>query len=112
MIHSPPPSRNSVGLKSPLDFLPAYRMSCGFCFATYSGTHLNEFCLVLVGYQSQAHAKTTVRRQQMEFAHRHIEARRGGGKSGGGKSGGGKSNPNYPSTTGKRSGGGRGNERK
>ena len=36
----------------------------------------------------------------------------GGGKGGGGKGGGGNSNPNYPSTTGNPSGGGRGNDKK
>lgn len=53
----------------------------------------------------------------MTLKHRRIEARGRGGKGGGGKGGGSKgggsnSNPNYPSTTGNPSGGGRGNERK
>ena len=52
MVHIAPPSRNSEGLKSRSDLLPAYRTSCGFCFATYGGRCLNEFRLVLVGYQT------------------------------------------------------------
>ena len=53
----------------------------------------------------------------MTLTQRYIEARGrrgkgGGNKGGGGKGGGGNSNPNYPSTTGKPSGGGRGNEKK
>ena len=53
----------------------------------------------------------------MTLTYRSIEARgRGGkgrgGKGGGGKRGGGNGNPNYPSTTDKPSGKGRGNEKK
>ncbi len=51
----------------------------------------------------------------MNYGHRSIRARRGGGKGGGGKSGGGKSggsNPNYPAKTGNLSGKGRGNVKK
>ncbi len=48
----------------------------------------------------------------MTLEHRPIEARGGGGKGGGSKGGGSNGNPNYPSTTGKPSGTGRGNQKK
>lgn len=53
----------------------------------------------------------------MNSLHSNIEAMSKGGKGGSskggvGKSGGGKSNPNYPSKTGRPSGGGRGNQKK
>ena len=47
----------------------------------------------------------------MMLTRHSIEARGRGGKGGGSKGGGSNSNPNYPSTTGKPSGGGRATKR-
>ena len=52
MIHKSLPSRNSEGVESHLDLLPAYRMSCGFSFAIFCD-HPVRFRLFLVGYQTK-----------------------------------------------------------
>lgn len=96
--------------------LKACNVSCGllFCqFRSSPGGVLFNFG----GISDLWSSENSEEEVDMNSLHSNIEAMSKGGKSssgkgGVGKSGGGKSNPNYPSTTGRPSGGGRGNQKK